>query len=94
MMSNDPAHFDLWTNTYSLCSTMIRYTIAVRGDPEPGSVPITVEEHELDIVEKMEQLDEHFLLGVNAKGQVRYSLLYSSFGIDNSNPIASKLLSI
>ena len=53
---------------------MTRFTLAVRGDAAPGCEPVHVNEHEVDIFDKMEQVDEHFLLEVNPKGQVRLSL--------------------
>lgn len=51
---------------------MIRYTIVVAGTLKPRGVPVLVEEHDVDIVVNMTNLDEEFLVGVNSKGQVRY----------------------
>ncbi|KAK4945197.1 hypothetical protein LTR10_015623 [Elasticomyces elasticus] len=48
---------------------MIRYTIAVAGEPRQGSPPATFEEEVVDIFSQ-KQLEESFLCDVNRKGQV------------------------
>jgi hypothetical protein len=48
------------------------------GNPAPRYHPIYVEECEVDIVDKMEQLEEQFLLEVNRKGHVRPQAIQSS----------------
>ena len=58
---------------------MTRFTLAVRGDAAPGCESVHVNEHEVDIIYKMEQVDEHFLLEVNPRGQVRMSLSLTEF---------------
>jgi hypothetical protein len=62
-------HVMLYTNTYSLRSLMTRFTIALRGKAAATSIPVIVEEREVNIYE-MEQMNETFMLEVNAKGQV------------------------
>jgi hypothetical protein len=71
---NTEQDFDLYVCKYSLCSLMTRYTIAVAGELKPGGFPVVVNEHEIDIVFDMNNLDEDFLVGVNPKGQVRHPL--------------------
>ena len=59
----------LYHNKFSVCSLMVRYTIALRGPPQDASSPILVREQDVDIFHE-EQLSEHFLCEINAKGQV------------------------
>jgi hypothetical protein len=68
--SNDQnTPYVLYHNTYSICSLMVRYTLAVRGTPHSPAAAITVDEQMVDIFHEA-QLDEDFLLNVNPKGQV------------------------
>jgi hypothetical protein len=63
----------LYHNKFSVCSLMVRYTIALRGPPQDASSPILIRDQDMDIFHE-EQLSEHFLCEINAKGQV-YLLL-------------------
>jgi hypothetical protein len=68
--SNDQnTPYVLYHNTYSICSLMVRYTLAVRGTPHSPAAAMTVDEQMVDIFHEA-QLDEDFLLNVNPKGQV------------------------
>jgi hypothetical protein len=68
--SNDQnTPYILYHNTYSMCSLMVRYTLAVRGAPHSPAAAMTVDEQMLDIFHEA-QFDEDFLLNVNPKGQV------------------------
>ena len=70
-MSSDFAQpFVLYTSLWSMCSTQTRLTLAVRGEAGKGARPIVVEQRDIDIFAKLEQLDEDFMLRVNPKGQV------------------------
>jgi hypothetical protein len=75
-------HYDLYRCVWSLCSTMTRYAFAVRQSPKPGADDIVLTEHEVDIVDKLHQLDEKYLLEINPKGQVSCLSL-----IEASSPI-------
>ena len=48
---------------------MVRYTLALRGKPKPPEPDMVVDLHETDIFNQA-QLEEQFLLDVNADGQV------------------------
>jgi hypothetical protein len=64
-----PETFTLYHHKFSICSIMVRYTIAIRGPPKDESSSILIEEQEHDIFHE-EQLTEQFLCGINPKGQV------------------------
>lgn len=85
MASGRTDHLVLYTNHYSLCSIMTRFTIALRGKVGPNSVPITVEEREVDIIHRMEQMEEQFMLEVNSKGQVLNTLSKPIRPVHNSD---------
>lgn len=59
----------LYFHPYSICSLMVRYTLALRGKPKVASPDIVLDLHEVDIFHGA-QLEEHFLLNVNPMGQV------------------------
>jgi glutathione S-transferase len=59
----------LYHHPYSICSIMVRYTLAIRGAPKDASAAIVVEEQEVDIYHGA-QLKEQYLCEVNSKGQV------------------------
>ena len=59
----------LYHNFYSVCSIMVRYTLALRGPAEDDASAVLVEEKEVDIFHE-EQLTEQFLSEINPKGQV------------------------
>ena len=48
---------------------MVRYTLALRGALKSPDSDIVVELHEVDMFHEA-QLEEHFLLEINPKGQV------------------------
>src|SRR5256885_3422319 len=60
----------LYHNLYSICSIMVRYTLAVKGAPQKPAAAMVVKEQEVDIFHGA-QLDEQFLLEINPRGQVR-----------------------
>lgn len=64
-----PITHRLYHNTYSVCSLMVRYTLALRGPPKDASSAIEVHEQEVDVYHE-EQLSEQFLCEINPKGQV------------------------
>lgn len=64
-----PQTYTLYHNKYSVCSIMVRYTLALRGTPKDPSSPILIEEKDVDIFHQ-EQLSEHYLCEINPKGQV------------------------
>jgi hypothetical protein len=69
-VANGPdAPYVLYHNIWSICSTMVRYTLAVRGAPSNSAEAMVIQEQEVDIYNNA-QLEEHFLLQVNPKGQV------------------------
>jgi hypothetical protein len=67
-MASLPVH-TLLHNHFSICSLMVRYTIALRGSAEDPASEIPIQEQSVDIFND-EQLSEHFLCNVNPKGQV------------------------
>ena len=62
--------FLLYYHPYSVCSIMVRYTLAVAGEARDGVAEMHVEEKMVDIFQ-YKQLEEQFLRGINPKGQVR-----------------------
>ena len=60
----------LYHYPYSICSIMVRQTIAIRGQAKDAESEIPINEKLLDIFKK-EQLSEHFLCDVNPEGQVQ-----------------------
>jgi hypothetical protein len=61
--------FILYHNRSSICSIMVRYTLAVRGIAKDPASEMAVEECAIDIFREG-QLEEAFLCDVNPKGQV------------------------
>ena len=59
----------LYHNIYSICSIMVRYSIAVRGEPKDQEHEIRIHEEQIDFQNK-EQLTEHYLCDINAAGEV------------------------
>ena len=59
----------LYFHPYSICSLMVRYALALRGEAKMSSSEIIVDLHEVDMFHGA-QLEEHFLLDINPKGQV------------------------
>lgn len=57
----------LYHNHYSLCSLMVRFTLALCK--EQGDWPLTVEEHKINI-QHGGQLSEDYLCNVNPNGTV------------------------
>jgi hypothetical protein len=75
--------FDLYVNAYSICSIMVRYTLAIRGIGLDVSTQMVVEEREVNIFEG-EQMEEAFLCDVNPKGQVRLIINISVIALQRS----------
>ena len=70
------AAYTLLHNPFSICSLMVRYAIAVRGEPKDESSAMSITEQVVDLFHS-EQLKEEYLCEVNPKGQVReISLLH------------------
>lgn len=61
--------FILYHNYYSICSLMVRYSLALRGKPKDNSSEIMIEEKNVDILSGA-QLSETYLCEINSKGQV------------------------
>lgn len=68
----------LFHHAYSICSIMVRYTLALRGIARDPADEITVEEHVVEIFQGA-QLSEEFLCYVNPKGQVRIISVFCNF---------------
>jgi glutathione S-transferase len=66
--TGDGDNYTVYYNPFSICSIMVRMTLALRGKPASEPAP-TFTEHLIDIY-KDEQLSESFLTTVNPKGQV------------------------
>jgi glutathione S-transferase len=66
------AIYRLYFFPYSICSIMVRYTLALRGPAGNEADVMVVQEEEVDITADA-QLTELFLCEVNAKGQVHQS---------------------
>ncbi|KAK2685464.1 hypothetical protein QWA68_015698 [Fusarium oxysporum] len=77
-----PTKFTLYHNNYSVCSIMVRMTLAFRGAPKDDASAMEVEERITDIFHE-EQLSEEFLCTINALGQV--PVLASSSMPENVN---------
>lgn len=69
MASTPTPNHVLYIQSYSICSLMVRYTLAIRGQAKNEAAEIIVEEREIDTFHEA-QLDEHFLCEINPKGQV------------------------
>ena len=61
--------YDLYIHPYSICSIMVMYTVALRGEPKDPDSKMPIVQHEVDIFHE-EQLTEAFLTGINPEGQV------------------------
>jgi hypothetical protein len=84
LQSGHKAPYVLYHHPYSICSIMVRYALALRGEPKAASDEMVVEERVVEIF-KGEQLTEHFLCEVNPKGQVRTSPTFPpAFSIPNA----------
>ncbi|EXJ60371.1 hypothetical protein A1O7_04523 [Cladophialophora yegresii CBS 114405] len=59
----------LYYDHRSICSSMVRYTLANATSTSKGLLPLSFELHPIDIV-KGEQLSEQYLCEINRKGQV------------------------
>ncbi|KAH0846028.1 hypothetical protein FOPE_12242 [Fonsecaea pedrosoi] len=59
----------LYYDRRSICSSMVRYTLACTGSPGKNCLSLSLELREIDIY-KGEQLSESYLCEVNPKGQV------------------------
>ncbi len=67
MALNESSCHRLYFHPYSICSLMVRYALAQRGEPEASSSDILVNLHRVDMFHEA-QLNEHFLLNINLKG--------------------------
>ena len=65
----EPPTYTLYYNQYSICSIMVRYTLAVRGQALDKDSEIQIEEQPVEIFNE-EQMTEHFLCDINPLGQV------------------------
>ena len=68
MAVKDPNH-TLYHFYYSICSIMVRYTLAIRGKPKDTEHEIRIDEKEVNLW-KGEQLTEHYMCDINAAGEV------------------------
>ena len=82
------APYTLYHHPYSICSLMVRYTLAVKGAPHSPAEMMVVKEQEVDIF-KGAQLDEHFLLEINPQGQVSTPVQVSADTLSRYLPNAS-----
>ncbi|CAJ2500532.1 Uu.00g033850.m01.CDS01 [Anthostomella pinea] len=64
-----PRSYNLYHHPYSVCSIMVRYTLALAGEPRDTDSAMDIEEKVIDIFHNA-QLDEEYLCNVNPKGQV------------------------
>ncbi|KAF2769997.1 hypothetical protein EJ03DRAFT_343057 [Teratosphaeria nubilosa] len=69
MAANNPTHI-LYHFDYSICSIMVRYAFALRGNARDTAHEIRLKEEPVDIVKAKEQLSEHYLCDINANGEV------------------------
>ena len=76
---------DLYYNKFSICSLMVRYSIALRGKPKSPKDHIQFHEKHVDI-HNGEQFTENYLRHINPKGQVP-ALISESL----TNPITDSL---
>lgn len=63
-----PTH-TLYHNPWSVCSIMVRQTIAIRGLPQNAASELSIKEEVVDIFHG-EQLTERYLCEINPEGQV------------------------
>lgn len=69
-MGSKDEQFVLYHHAFSVCSIMVRYTLALAEESSEASSRMDVREESVDLF-KNEQIEEHYLTEVNAKGQVR-----------------------
>jgi hypothetical protein len=69
-MAASSSNYDLYINPYSICSIMVVYTMALRGEPKDAESDMPTVLHDVDIFHT-EQLTEAFLTEINPEGQVR-----------------------
>jgi hypothetical protein len=67
-MTDEIRPYTLYYNDYSICSLMVRFTLAC-CQPSGNNAPV-IEEKKIDI-HQGEQLAENYLCTVNPKGTVR-----------------------
>lgn len=65
--------YTLYYNKWSICSHMVRLTLAFKGQTKDAESEMIVEEKEVDIFNGA-QLTEEYLTVINAKGQVSEAL--------------------
>jgi hypothetical protein len=66
----------LYHHAYSICSLMVRYTLALRGSPKDDQSALDVHEVSVDLF-KGENLTEEFLCDINKYGQVCIDLRHN-----------------
>ncbi|OQV10801.1 Glutathione S-transferase, domain-containing protein [Cladophialophora immunda] len=66
-MAEEP--YTLYYASHSICSIMVRVTFALRGPPKHGK-GLQIQEQEVDIGDKAEQIEESFLCDINPEGYV------------------------
>jgi hypothetical protein len=81
--------YTLYYNTWSICSQMVRLTLAFRGQPKDGESEMIVEEKAIDIYHTFAQLDESFLIEINPKGKVSV-YIYISLDLRKLNSSRSR----
>lgn len=77
-----PTTYTLYHNLFSICSIMVRQTIAICGQAKDAGSEIAVTEQVVDIFNQ-EQLSEHFLCEINRLGQVRMTFLILIMIVDS-----------
>ena len=70
-MSVNSATHKLYQFNYSICSIMVRYTYAIRGEAKDAHHEIRLTEQDINIMQG-DQLTEHYLCDINAAGEVLY----------------------
>ena len=65
------SRYVLFYNPYSVCSLMVLYTLALKGNHKHAKDEINVQTKFVDIFNE-EQLEEHFLCNINDHGQVAH----------------------
>lgn len=75
MSSKQAADYELYYNRFSICSTQARLTLAMQKLSTTPEQAIDVKQTHVDIY-TAEQLSENYLLNVNPKGQVSWSIFH------------------
>lgn len=89
MASPEAATHTLHHDPVSICSVMVRYTYALRGEPKDNSAAMTVQEQPLSI-RRGEHLAKDFLCNINRNGEVPV-LVSAGSGIAPSEPMPDSM---